>query len=61
MSRDTNESGLGVFGVLFILFVVLKLTHLVDWSWWMVTSPVWVPASIFLLVVLVYFFILKNK
>ena len=26
---------------LFVIFLVLKLTHLIAWSWWWVTSPVW--------------------
>lgn len=26
---------------LFIVFLVLKLTHVIDWSWWWVTCPLW--------------------
>jgi hypothetical protein len=26
---------------LLVLFVYLKLTHQIDWSWWLVTAPVW--------------------
>ena len=29
--------------VLFIVFLVLKLTGTIDWSWWWVTSPLWLP------------------
>jgi hypothetical protein len=29
--------------ILFIVFLVLKLTHQIDWSWWWVTSPLWIP------------------
>lgn len=29
--------------VLFIVFLVLKLTGTIDWSWWWVTSPLWIP------------------
>ena len=29
--------------VLFLIFLVLKLTNNIDWSWWWVTSPLWVP------------------
>ena len=28
-------------GLLFIVFLVLKLTHVIDWSWWWVTAPLW--------------------
>jgi hypothetical protein len=28
---------------LFLIFLVLKLTGLINWSWWWVTSPLWIP------------------
>lgn len=27
----------------FIVFLILKLTNNIDWSWWWVTSPLWAP------------------
>ena len=38
-------------GLLFVAFVVLKLTHVIDWSWWWVCAPIWIPISIVLGVV----------
>lgn len=32
--------------VLGIVFVTLKLTHYIDWSWWWVTAPFWGPMAI---------------
>jgi len=32
--------------VLFVVFLVLKLTGNIDWSWWWVTSPLWLPLTI---------------
>lgn len=29
---------------LFIAFIVLKLTHVIHWSWWWITSPLWIDA-----------------
>lgn len=29
--------------VLFIVFLVLKLTGAINWSWWWVISPLWIP------------------
>jgi len=46
---DNNSSG-GGFGlctVLFIVFLVLKLTEVIDWSWWYVTMPLWIGWAIF--------------
>ena len=28
--------------ILFLIFLVLKLTKQIDWSWWWVTSPIWI-------------------
>lgn len=36
-----NSSGIGILGLLGILFVGLKLTNQIDWSWWYVTMPFW--------------------
>jgi Flp pilus assembly protein TadB len=45
-SKNTSAGGTGIFTLLFITFLVLKLTGVIDWSWWWVTAPVWVPAGI---------------
>jgi hypothetical protein len=41
MSKETNYTGIGFFGMLTILFIGLKLTGFVDWSWVWVLSPLW--------------------
>jgi hypothetical protein len=42
MNKETN-SGLGLGMVLFLIFMTLKLTENIAWSWWWVTSPLWIP------------------
>lgn len=39
MGNNTHTSGLGLCSVLTIIFVVLKLVGVIDWSWWWVVSP----------------------
>ena len=39
--------------VLFLIFLVLKLTGLIDWSWWWVTAPLWGTVAVVLLIILV--------
>lgn len=39
-----NVGGLAV--VLFLIFLVLKLIEEIDWSWWWVTSPLWIVLAI---------------
>ncbi len=42
------STGLGFGPVLFIVFLVLKLTNVITWSWWWVFSPLWLPVVIVL-------------
>ena len=37
--ENTKNSGISLTIVLFIVFLVLKLTNTIDWSWWWVTCP----------------------
>jgi len=32
--------------LLFLVLLVLKATHTVDWSWWIIWAPFWVPLSV---------------
>ena len=43
INNNTNSGGIGFFGVLAILFIGLKLTGFIDWSWWWVLAPIWGP------------------
>lgn len=40
-TSSSSSSGIGFGGLLFITFLVLKLTNVIDWSWWWVTAPLW--------------------
>lgn len=55
MSNKSNASsgGIGLSGAVFIVFLVLKLTGNIDWSWWWVTSPLWIPLGIVLSVLVI--------
>jgi hypothetical protein len=50
-STATN-GGISLGGLLFIIFLVLKLTGLIDWSWVWVTSPLWAPLAVAIIGVL---------
>lgn len=45
-TSGSSNGGIGFFGLLTIVFIVLKLTHYIDWSWWWVLSPLWILAII---------------
>ena len=42
----------GILTILFVVFLVLKLTGEIDWSWWWVTSPLWLPLVLLLVTIL---------
>lgn len=44
-----STGGMGIGSLLTIVFVVLKLTNVIDWSWWWVLSPIWIVAGLVLL------------
>jgi uncharacterized membrane protein YhdT len=48
---DKKSSGIGFGGVLTVLFVGLKLTGYIDWSWWWVTSPITIPVVLIIAII----------
>lgn len=46
-------NGIGLGTLLFLIFMVLKLCGFIDWSWWWVTSPLWISAGLIVLIFLV--------
>lgn len=56
-NSSTQSGGIGFFGLLAIVFITLKLTGYIAWSWWWVLAPLWGPlAFILAIVVLVFIF-----
>ena len=50
---NESSSGIGFAGALTIVFIVLKLTSVIDWSWWWVLSPLWISLALSLLIIAV--------
>jgi hypothetical protein len=57
-NNNSSSGGLSLTTILFLIFLVLKLTNYIDWSWWWVTSPLWISA---ILVILIFSILLKIK
>lgn len=49
---DNNKSGLSALGLLQVCFIVLKLLHLINWSWFWVLAPIWIELLVIVLVVI---------
>lgn len=54
-SNTAAGGGIGFGGMLAILFIGLKLTHFINWSWWWVLSPLWIPIVIILAILVIVF------
>ena len=48
---STSGGGIGLGGALLILFIALKLTGHINWSWWWVLAPAWIPLGIVAIVI----------
>lgn len=51
--NTTASGGVGVCGLLGVAFIVLKLCKVINWSWWWVTAPFWIPIGIGVLLIVV--------
>jgi hypothetical protein len=63
--KKTTSNGIGIGMILFLIFMTLKLTGHITWSWWWVTAPLWIPISAAVLIMgiafLVAYIVYKNK
>lgn len=57
MSKEKNSTsgGIGVLGLLGVVFVTLKLCGVINWSWWLVTLPFWGGVALFVVVFIALF------
>lgn len=62
--KETKRNGIGFWGLLTIVFIVLKLTNIITWSWVWVLAPIWIGAivvGITLVGVLIYAMVKAKK
>ena len=55
MSENNNKTtsrGVSWAFMIFVVFLVLKLTKTITWSWWLVTLPIWGGAALGILFIL---------
>ena len=55
--NKTTSTGVSLTGLLFLAFLVLKLTKVITWSWWWVTAPLWAPIALLLVGLFVFLLI----
>ena len=55
-----NKQTFGItinFNLLTLLFIGLKLTHYINWSWWWVLAPTWIPFAIGFTIIILWLLI----
>lgn len=57
-NSKSTSSGVEFTGLLTIVFIVLKLTNYIDWSWWWVLSPIWISLLFALFILFIVFLII---
>lgn len=55
---EVATSGLSFSTILFLIFLVLKLTGYITWSWWWVTAPLWGGLALVIAILLIAFIVL---
>jgi hypothetical protein len=58
MGKNNKSDSISIGTVLFLIFLTLKLAGVVNWSWWWVTSPLWI-LSVLALVMIVFLVIVS--
>ena len=52
-NNSSSSSGIGLCGLTFLVFLVLKLVGVIDWSWWWVCAPLWAMPAVLILITIV--------
>ena len=61
MDKNSGSSGVGLSSLLTIIFVVLKLVGVINWSWWWVISPTLISLGLWLIVIVIYAIYLVHE
>ena len=59
-SDKETTGGVSFFGVLTVLFIGLKLSGIIHWSWMWVLAPIWAPSAIILVVLVVTYVVMLK-
>ena len=58
-NEKTTSGGIGFGSALLLTFIILKLIGVIDWSWWWVLSPIWIPVALLLAVSILLFVVYR--
>ena len=52
---------IGIGTILFVVFLILKLCGTISWSWWWVTSPLWISAGVYFITFILLLIFYPDK
>ena len=58
-NEKTTSGGIGFGSTILLIFIILKLVGVIDWSWWWVLSPIWIPIVLLLAVSILLFVVYR--
>lgn len=61
IKEELKSDGLGIFSVIQINFLILKLAGLVNWSWWFVLLPIFISLGISIIGIIFLFILMRDK
>lgn len=56
-NNDSKSDGIGFLGALTLIFIILKLCGIINWSWIWVLAPSWIPIFLAIAIIIVAIFI----
>lgn len=59
--KGGSTGGVGFVGLLQLVFIILKLCGVIDWSWGWVLAPLWMSAILVTLIIALMFWIFNKK
>lgn len=60
-NKTVYKTNFPILGILGLIFITLKLTGHITWSWLWVLSPFWIPVAILLILWVVFYFTMIRK
>lgn len=61
IKEEFKSNGLGIFSVIQINFLILKLAGLVNWSWWLVLLPIFISIGVSIIGIIFLFILMRDK
>lgn len=60
-NKTVYKTNFPILGILGLIFITLKLTGHITWSWLWVLAPFWIPVAILLILWAIFYFTMIRK